>query len=1129
MAVFISYLKQLKFDRKLLESPISKYLHNPRLVLLVVLIVLVFGIFSFNSLPKVLNPNINIAIVNIATTLPGAGPDEVEQLLTIPIEQAVGGVTNIDTMTSSSQNSTSIVSIQFLSGVDPDKATTDVENAVHSVSNLPKNATTPVVQKLDFQNIPVWIFTVTGKDPASTVRFSRILRDNLKNVPSVNNVSTAGLDNQEIQVVMNPSLVAQYGIEPSTLSQTITNAVNSQPAGNITSSMLSFDLTIDPLVTNINDLRNLRITTSNGNTVLLSEIAKVAINQEPGVPPDFVADQHHLPVPAVTFSVFKKDTSNVTDADTAIHQAVAAVQAQYPNIKISSMIDAGDQINRQFNDLVRDLLITFSLVFIVIVIFLGTRQAIVAASAIPVTFLITFIVMKSTGIDLSFIAFFSLLLALGLLVDDTIVVISAISAYYRTDKFTPMEAGLLVWRDFKTAILTTTLTTVWAFVPLLLSTGIIGEFIKPIPIVVSTALLASFGVAMFITLPIVIIILKPTFPHRIHILLRVIGMLLLIGIFFVISPKGMWLIPATLLFIITVFVYYQTRSVLFIRIMEYVHMHLKGNGSVNYGGTIRNYYDKGIISFDRISLGYRGVLNAILSSRLNRRKTIFMVIIFSLFSYILLPIGLVKNDFFPASSQESVQVQLQTPDGTSVGQTQKDALDLLNQLRKLPSVQLGQLSLGSGADTGFGQSSGGSNYATITLVLPSTQMQSITSMTIAQQIRDKYAHYPLGKVDVIEVSGGPPAGADLDIQLYGQDLNVLDGYADDLEAYLSKQPGVTNIDKSIKTDTSKLVFVPDLQKMSNNNITESQLGQWLNTYASGFTLDNNVTLEEGNTQNQAIVFRTNENPQNTEDLNSIIIPTQNGSVPLLSLGNLVMKSNPTLITRENGQRTISVTASVTSGYSATEKNADLEKYINTLNLPTGYSWKTAGVNQQNQESVTSILEAMVLSFMLIIITMVLQFKSFRKALIVMLVIPLSISGVFIVFGITQTPLSFPALIGILALFGIVVKNSILIVDKINQNLRTGIEFKNAIIDACESRFEPIALTSFTAIIGLTPITLSNALWQGLGGAIISGLLFSGSIMLFFIPVVYYFIFQNSEGLEIVKNETKTKALNPHSV
>src|SRR5271155_1387008 len=165
MAVLTSYLKQLTFDPKLNNSLVAKYLRNPRLVILIILLAVVFGIFSFVSLPKVLNPNINIAIVTISTSLPGAGPSDVESLVTVPIEQSVSNIANIDTMTSTSQDSLSVVTLQFLSGVDPDKATEDVQTAVQSVSTLPKTATTPHVEKLDFQNSPIWIFTVTGKDP----------------------------------------------------------------------------------------------------------------------------------------------------------------------------------------------------------------------------------------------------------------------------------------------------------------------------------------------------------------------------------------------------------------------------------------------------------------------------------------------------------------------------------------------------------------------------------------------------------------------------------------------------------------------------------------------------------------------------------------------------------------------------------------------------------------------------------------------------------------------------------------------------------------------------------------------------------------------------------------------------
>ena len=390
-----SYLKQLKFDPQLNKSIIAGYLRNPRLVILLVLITTIFGIFSFVSLPRVLNPDINIAIVTVTTTLPGAGPDDVESLLTIPIEQAVSNVSNIDTLTSTSQNSVSSVTIQFLSGVDPDKAASDVQAQVQSVGNLPKTSTTPHVEKLDFQNAPVWIFTVSGSDPASLVRFGRGLRDTLKDVATLNTISTDGLDNQEIQVTIKPDAITTYGINPQSLSQTVTTAINSQPAGNINTANSSFSLTIDPTITSVEDLRNLRITLGNGESVLLSDIADVAVRQQPGVADSYVADPTHKASQAVTFSVFKKSTANITTADQDAQNAVKAYAGKYPGqFKISTVEDIGGMIDKQFSDLVRDLIVTFCLVFLVIVVFLGTRQAIVAASAIPMTFLITFIVMN---------------------------------------------------------------------------------------------------------------------------------------------------------------------------------------------------------------------------------------------------------------------------------------------------------------------------------------------------------------------------------------------------------------------------------------------------------------------------------------------------------------------------------------------------------------------------------------------------------------------------------------------------------------------------------------------------------------------------------------------------------------
>ncbi len=717
--------------------------------------------------------------------------------------------------------------------------------------------------------------------------------------------------------------------------------------------------------------------------------------------------------------------------------------------------------------------------------------------------------MKFAGISLNFLSMFSLLLSLGLLVDDTIVVISAMTSYFKSGKFTPLETGILVWKDFLIPVLTTTLTTVWAFFPLLLSTGIIGEFIKAIPIVVSSTLLASLGVAMLITIPLMIILLKPQIPSRVVIFLRVLLVLILLTIFFAIVPKGPFLPLAFIALFLFLFVTAKARLALVRRSSKFLH------NAQNSHKTLKkapSFVDNGVIDFERFSKRYRSALGRILATQQNRRRAVIMVVIFSLFSYLLVPLGFVKNEFFPKSDQDFVYVSVELPAGTNTETAQKETLSLLQTLRKTKNVSYVTADIGQAFTQSGGPGGAGSNNILYSLVLPKNRTQ--TSIDIADNLRSTLSSYTAGKLAVVEESGGPPAGADLQIKLFGDDIPTLDSYADKVVSYLEKQKGVTDISKSIKPGTGKIVFVPNQTKLAQNNITQDQLGFWLRSFASGFTLDSvkfgNETTA-GNSK-QDITFRMSTDLQNVSDISSLVIPTQNGNLFLSSLGSFKLETNPTLITREDGKRTISISATVSKGYTTSILNKELESYADSdLRLPEGYSWKTGGVNEENQNSVTSILAAMLLSFLLIIVTMVIQFGSFRKAIIVMLVIPLSISGVFIVFSLTKTPLSFPALIGVLALFGIVVKNAILVVDKINANLAIGMKFVDSIIDASESRLEPIALTSLATICGLIPITVSDPLWRGLGGAIIAGLLFSGTIMLFFIPVVYYNWFNPTKG------------------
>jgi len=659
-----------------------------------------------------------------------------------------------------------------------------------------------------------------------------------------------------------------------------------------------------------------------------------------------------------------------------------------------------------------------------------------------------------------------------------------------------LQTGILVWRDFIVPIWTTTIATIWAFAPLLITSGIIGEFIKPIPIVVTMTMLSSTAVAVLITLPLMIVFLKPKFSSRVVTIAKILGFLAGLVLVVLVLPKNIILLPIIIVYCLILWTIYKTRKKLVSSFCKFFQCNVYLGKSF---GFLNKLFSRGLIDAEFLSYKYKKLISRILSSKKARNITLLSIFIFSLTSYFLVPLGLVKNEFFPKTDANNFYVNLDFPSGTSIEIVDKQSRQILESLRQTPESKSVVLQVGQKSGSGFGNSQS-PNASQITVNLLPEKERKEKSFNLAQKTREKLSQVDFAKVTVAEESSGPPAGEDLQLKISGNDLAVLQTYAGQVEQFLQKQSGVLNVEKSVKPGLSKIVFVADKNKLVQNNIGVEQIGFWLRIYSSGFNLDK-VKFDQ---TEEDVVFYTDKDLQSPEALGSISIPTQSGPLPLLALGELRLETNPTVINREAGKRTISVTATVAKGYNIAQINGQLTDFAKkSLKFASGYEWSIGGVNEENQKSVNSIFRAMGLSFLLILVTMVIQFNSYRQALIVLLTIPQAISGVFVIFAITNTPLSFPALIGILALFGIVVTNAIVIVEKINQNRKEGMDLKEAISDASQGRLEPIMLTALTGIFGLVPITLSDPLWRGLGGAIISGLLFSGIVKLLFIPVVYY--------------------------
>lgn len=1094
-----SYLSRLTFPPQLARGPIAAYIKNIRLVILLTLTIILAGIAAYFQLPKRLNPEIKIPIITVSSVLPGAGPADVEKLVTVPIENNLRGLKGLDTITSVSLDNVSFTTLQFFSRVNRDDAKDLVQSAVDTVHDLPANAQTPVVTALDFEDVPIWEFVVsTPKSYPDLMNFSENLKQKIDDLPKVDRVTTTGADTQEIVVEVDPVQLSNYGLNPLQLSTAIQKAQAAYPAGNVTSTNNVFTLSIDSQVQSIEDIRKLPISVGN-QTVLLGDIASVQSKSKPNQQQSILATNGQQPQPAVTFYVYKTSDVNIDEAATDVKKVVdEAVAEQKNEYSVTTIINTSDEITKQFDDLLSEFGSTILLVFGCLFLFLGLRQALIASFTVPLTFFSAFVFMLITGMTINFLSLFAFLLALGLIVDDTIVVVSAMTSYYKSGRFTPLQTGLLVWRDTIVPIWSTTITTIWSFIPLLIASGIIGEFIKPIPIVVTVTMISSTGIAVLITLPLMIVLLKLEVPQRVRILVRILAGLVVLALGVVLFYSNP-LFPLLLaLYILVVVVAISVRTPL-----------LQWFSRPAITERLSRYSNHGIITVDGFAAWYKRQILKILKSKSSRRKVVIAIVAYAIFSFSLLPLGLVKNEFFPKSDQNQFFLTLELPTGTTLNQTKVASQEILAYLTTIPGNEFVIAEVGkTGAqDAALDQSS---NQAFFTVRLVDKAKRKHTSVDLAQQVRDHYKGYQTGTLSIIEETGGPPAGSDLQINLSGPDLAVLNNYADNISNYLTQQPGVTNIQKSIKAGTSKLTFVPDPVAVQNAGLTPDVIGFTMRLLTSGYTL-HSIAFDPASSQKTDVTMRLNDGTAHPEDISQLMISDSTGvQYPILSLGRLELKPNPTQITRENGQRTLNVSAAVIGGHSITETNARLEAYANSLNLPSGYEWKTGGLNEENAKSIQSILEAMVLSSVLILITMVIQFGSFRQAIIVLIVIPLAVSSVFLAFSLTGTPLSFPALIGVLSLFGIVVTNSMFIVDKINLNLREGMEFQEAIADAGASRMEPIILTKLCAVLGLLPITLSNPLWQGLGGAIISGLLIASSIMLLFIPVLYAMIISPDE-------------------
>ncbi len=1090
------------------------FVYRFRLILLMIALITVWGLYSYANLPRESTPEVKIPIAVVSTAFPGAAPADVEELVTKKIETGISGISGIDTVTSTSANSISSVVIQFEANQDLNDSIRKVRDAVSNIeNNLPENADNPQVHEISFDDMPILTVALSGPyDGFTLYDYADDIKENLEKIPDVREVNISGGDQRQITIDYSPQKMNYYGITVAQANGAISAANMNIPSGNFESNAYVYMIRVDGRVYNAQDLQNLPVGSAAGNPVYLKDIATIKETAIEKTRISRISSNGQTPSDAITLNITKRTGGNIIETADQAKEVFKKAVAPIPNLAYSVTHDSSKFIRKDFDQLTHDFIITIFLVMIVLFLLIGLKEAFVAGLAIPLVFFITFGAMSATGITLNFLSIFSLLLSLGLIVDDAIVVVSATKQYMRTGKFTPEEAVLLVLNDFKVVLTTTTLTTVWAFLPLLLCSGIIGQFLKSVPITVSVTLVASLAIALAVNHPLAAILerirLTKNFFRFYFASLFALAIVLLF-------QKNIYAVAGGTIVMIALglMVYWYEKggkTVLekngaLVRLEakndEMIKQKLSASGSVdnkNFAGRLMH----GIINLNAALSLYEKYLSRLIDNKKTRRRFFGLIAVLFVGAALLPVVGIVRSEFFPADDFDYMYLNIETPIGYKLSETDAVVKRVEEKLLQFKEIDNFTTTVGAAVSilpvsNGTG---GTSNKASITANLVDGSQRKLKSFELEEKLRQELTGIPNAKVTVLSLRSGPSSGSAFQAEISGDDLNELRKIAQDLKPVLDSIPGTVNSAISLKENSPQYTFKLDQSKLALNNLTTAQVGSVLRTAIAGTKVT--TILRDGDEISVIAQF----DPAAIPDLGSLqnlqITNAAKQAVFLKDVAQISLDPSVEKITRIDQKRVVLLTSDITAKTTSNAVLAAFQKKTADYKIPEGYGIKYGGANETSAESVQSIITAMWLAMVLIVVTMVIQFNSFTKAAIVLMTVPLALIGVFIGLAITGIPLSFPGLIGILALFGIVVKNAIILIDKINLNLASGIGFRDSIIDAGKSRFEAIFITSFCTITGIIPITLSSTTWQALGASIIFGLSVSSLLTLFMVPSLF---------------------------
>ncbi len=1019
------------------------FIENYRVTYLLLIGILVFGVLSILQIPKESAPEVNIPVVIIITGLPGSSAESVETLLTRPIENQISGMSEVTRLTSTSEQGLSTVVVEMDPSADASLKLTEIRNRVDRARpNFPGEAGNPVIQQISFSDVPIMSLALSGPySPSELKKYAEELKDELESIKDVYSVNVTGAPTPEIKVRIRQESLSRLGLSTEQVMLAISRANLEAPIGTIETGGGVYALRFDALLTSAEDVAKVPVDERGGAIITVGDVASVESGFKNQGDVSRFSFGGSIPQPTVSLRIFKESGEGdiLSISDSAMERIEKLSSNSFPeDVEVVVVQNDADMIRSDLGTLLKSGTLTILIILLVLSLFLGWRQAILASVVVPFSFLITFIVIDSWGLTINFLTLFSLILSLGILVDASIVVTESISSKYAKGlKITDAVAQTI--NDFQTPLMAGTLTTVFVFLPILLLSGVISEFIKSIPITVSAVLLSALFVAL--------------------------------GVITTIAIRFIKRIPAS-----------------------------AQGGVFGLGRRL-----------DDLSSGYVSLLSLFIKSRKGSYGLMGLMFFGFIFSLSLPVVGLLPVNMFPSPDADRVFIDLEAQPGTPLERTTELLEPIEKRLMEDSCVDSFLSVAGQNSQAGsidIVQASN-SHLAGITINLCKDRIK--TSQDFVALYREEFGDMPGVKVRITQLEEGPPTGgASISVNILGSDLETIENYSRLLARELGEIEGVSEVSDGIRETGGEFVLKIDRKSAEFYGVTAAQVADTLRTSISGRVItdikmeDDDIDVLVVNDLNGKVDRIGLATPIDVSDVRSILIPTPNGPIALDNFISVSLEPGRSSISRRDGERVITVTAAVLSGFNASVLTAEFQKKISELGTPEGVSVDFGGEAEEIAEAFLDLGKAMFLGILLIFALLVWQFNSFSQPLIVLTTVPLALIGVLVGLTLVRQPLSFPGAIGIVALGGIVVNNAIILIDKINKLYRgkEKSELVKSVIEGARSRLKPIVLTTLTTSAGLLPLIFVSPSWAPVAYSIIFGLLFSTLITLFLIPVMY---------------------------